>query len=396
MKSLFIFYSILVLDAFILFYQTSQLSISYHEASLLYGDFSFLQKLIQISIYYLGQNDFALRLPMIILHLLSVILLYNISKKYINRDRVRLWLVAIFILIPGVISSAILVDNAGVVIFSLLFLIYVYQNFHRIFVYLLLGVYLFVSANFLYLFLSLIFYAKYIKNQYLFYANIIYFLASLFLFGVDTQGVPKGHFIDLLGLYAAVLTPIIFVYIFYVLYRKYLTKEIDIIWFIAVVPFLVSLILSFRQRIDIEIFAPYLIISLPLAAQVFASTYRVRLKIFRKKYKLIFFLSFSFLIMNTFIVLFNKEIYFFLDEPKRNFSYKMHVAKELANELKKNNIDCVSSENSMEKRLQFYGINHCNRNFLYEGASNSVEDINVTISYKYKVIYTAFVTKVNK
>jgi len=83
MNTRIILFLILGLDAFILIVQTSQLSISYYEASLLYGEFSPLQQIIKSSLYFLGKNDFTLRLPMIIMHLSSALLLYKISNKYV-------------------------------------------------------------------------------------------------------------------------------------------------------------------------------------------------------------------------------------------------------------------------------------------------------------------------
>jgi len=69
----YILFFILGLDALILIIQTGELSISYYEASLLYGDFSPLQSIIKLSIYIFGQNDFALRFPMIFFHIMSVL-----------------------------------------------------------------------------------------------------------------------------------------------------------------------------------------------------------------------------------------------------------------------------------------------------------------------------------
>jgi hypothetical protein len=121
------------------------------------------------------------------------------------------------------------------------------------------------------------------KNTFLIF-NVILLLGSLFLFGISSHGTPKGHFLDAIGIYAAIFSPIIFIYIFYVLYRRYLTKDFDILWFISSVILVLSLLLSFRQRVNLEIFAPYVILALPLMAQSFESSYRVRLNIFRKRY----------------------------------------------------------------------------------------------------------------
>jgi len=128
MKYRLIFFFILGVDILILFLQTSELSISAQEAAMLYGDFSYLQYITKASLSLFGTNDFALRLPMIAFHALSTLLLYKISTKYIKREENRLWLILIFVLLPGVISSALLVNSAGFIIFGLLLFVYLYDQ----------------------------------------------------------------------------------------------------------------------------------------------------------------------------------------------------------------------------------------------------------------------------
>ena len=55
--------------------------------------------------------------------------------------------------------------------------------------------------------------------------NISLLAISVYLYGFNSHGLPKGHFLDALGLYATIFTPIIFIYIFYVLYKRFLTKK---------------------------------------------------------------------------------------------------------------------------------------------------------------------------
>ena len=395
MKHRYIFFLILGIDALILLLETSELSISYREASMLYGDFSFLQMIENFSLFIFGYNDFALRIPMIIFHILSLILLYKVSKRYVKHDRDRLWLMLVFVLLPGVTSAAMLVDSAGFIIFFLLLFVYLYEKISKIYIYLLLSIYTLIDGGFAYLFFSLIFFSVYKKDNYFMIFNIAAFATSMYLYGINTEGLPQGHFLDSIGLYSAIFTPIIFIYIFYILYRRYLTKEIDLLWFISSITLLLSLLLSFRQRIDIEDFAPYLIIALPLAAHTFSSSYRVRLKIFRTKYKIAFVISLLFLLFNSVLVLFNKNLYLFLDKPQKHFAYKMHIAKELAKELKKRDVYCLSTNKNMQKRLKFYEISRCETYLLKEDFTNNTNPDNITISYNNIPVYSASVTKIN-
>jgi hypothetical protein len=389
-----LFFLILGIDAFVLFIQTSQLSISYREALFLQDDFSFFQSLIKLSLACLGTNDFALRFPMILLHLGSAVLLYEIAKGYVN-DRNRIWLVLIFVLLPGIVSSALIVDSAGLLIFGLLLFVYLFPKVS----FAVLSLYLFtlslIEGGFVYLFIGLFFYGMVEKKYTLALSNILFVILSVMLYGFDVHGSPKGYFLDSIGIYSAIFTPIVFVYVFYVLYRRGLTKEIDVVWFLASTAMVISLVLSFRQKIDVQHFAPYLVLALPLAAQTFANSYRVRLPQFRKKYKAIFAAALLFLLINSGVVFFNKYLYWVLKKPTDHFAYKMHIAKELADALSERGIDCVQTKKSMELRLEFYGISKCNEFVLEE--VDRIEDSaqSVTISYINKPIKFYSVTKVN-
>ena len=395
MISRLIFFLIVGIDALILFSQTSQVSISSEEASLLYGNFSFLQLLVQTSLQIFGQNDFGLRFVMILFHIMSVVLMYLISLRYIASQRNRLWLLLMFVLLPGVVSSAILVNSAGLLIFGLLLYIYLSEKTSQLFLNILLFAYALINVGFVYLFLGLALFYLFEKNRNLFLYNLgLYFLSSL-LYGFDAIGYPSGHFLDTIGIYSAIFTPIIFIYVFYVLYRRYLTNKTDMLWYISATGLLFSLLLSFRQRIPIEHFAPYLIIALPLAAQTFISSYRIRLRLYRTRYKVIFVVSLIFLALNTFAVFFNKELYLLIDNPKNHFAHEMHIAKELANELRSKDIFCVQTNKKMQMRLKFYGIKECNQYKMKELNFDSDKSKCVTISYKNRILYKADVTNVN-
>lgn len=395
MNTKLILFFILGLDAMMLVFQIDELSISYNEALILGGDFSFLQFLIKSSIFVFGQNDFSLRFPMIVLHILSALLLYKISAKYLHVERNRLWLLLIFVFLPGVMSSAIIVNSAGIILFGLLLFVYIYENHSTIFVYPLLFFYMLIDGNFIYLFTALTLFSIFKKDRKFLLFNIALMLSSLSIYGVDMHGSPKSYFLNSLGLYAAIFTPIVFIYLFYVLYRRYLTKDTDLLWFISTTALIFSLLLSFRQRIGVEYFAPYLILALPLIGQTFESSYRVRLNMFRKKYRLAFVISLALLLINSSAVLFNKYLYHLVKEPKKHFSYNLHVAKELSQELKKRDINCVDTNTKMSKRLEFYGVTKCNNYLLEENYLNPTNLDSVTISYKNRLVYSANVTKIN-
>ena len=395
MISRYILFLLLGIDAFILFFQTSELSISSFEANILYGEASLLQIIIKTSLYIFGNNDFALRLPMIVFHFLSVFLLYFISFKYLKHEKDRLWLLLVFILLPGIVSSALQVNMAGILIFALFLFVYIYEKFGLKPIYIFMVGYSFIDGSFLYLALSMIFFSYHIKDKILFIVSLFSMVISLYIYGINAHGLPSGHLLDAFGVYFAIFSPIVFIYIFYILYKKFYTKDIDILWFMSFIPLVFSLLLSLRQRVELDEFAPYIMLALPLSAKVFSEAYRVRLKIFRKNYKLIFVISLVFLFFNYFVVVFNKELYKVIQHPKKHFAYKMYIAKELAQRLKELNIDCIDTYDSLSNRLDFYGIKKCNKFSLNEIALDDNDEANVTISYKSVDVYKATVTKVN-
>lgn len=385
---------ILGINFLILLLQIKGLSIGSHEAQILYGEPSLLQFIISSSLHFLGQNDYVLRLPMIVLHLMSALLLYGISKHYVARSSDRLWIVLIYVLLPGVTSAALVVDNAGLVIASLFLFGYLYLNYGRYalgLVPFLIG----IDPAFAYLFFAIVLHGIYRKEYVYVGVGLISLAVSLYLYGIHIGGSPESRFLDVLGVYTAILSPIVFIYLFYVLYRRMIAKEWDLIWMIAMSAFLISLLLSFRQKVEVQTFAPFLLLALPLAAQTFFHTYRIRLREFRKRYRILFYSAFFLLILNALAVFFNHYFYRFMKNPTHHFSYSMHVVKELSKQLHRNDIHCVNADNAkLQLRLRFYGITHCED---YQLSSEKVIGAKkVTISYINTPIYEAYVTKVNK
>ncbi|QOP40795.1 hypothetical protein FJR03_03170 [Sulfurimonas marina] len=391
----FIFFLILGIDVTILFFQIDNLSVSSAETYILYEENSFLSSLFNFLLATFGNNDYTLRIPIILIHLISTLLFYEISKKYVATTRNRLWLLLLYVMLPGTLSAAIVLSHAFLILFGLLLFIYLDQRFPTKYTNPLLLVYAFIDGGFAYLLLGVLIYNIFVKDYKNIVYNLILLTISAYMYRLQIYGVPSGHFLDTIAVYSAIFTPIVFVYLVYALYRKYLADKIDKVWYIATSALIFSLLLSFRQRLDIEYFAPYLMIALPLAAQTFIHSYRVRLKMFRKRYQTIFVLSFLFLFLNTLIVLFNKPLYRFIDNPKKHFVYNMYVAKELAQELKNMNINCINTDFKMQQRLQFYGIEKCSDYILKEIDLEGNRDANVTISYKTRAAYKGSVTKVN-
>lgn len=394
MNALLALFLLLGIDAAVLFYEASSLSLTYHGAQLLYTDApGVMTHILHGSLALFGHTETALRLPMILMNLGSALLLYHIAAPYAKHDRERVWLVGIFILLPGIISSSLLVDSAALTTFGLFTYLLVRQRREAV-ADLLLPLLVWADGSFMFLPLGLAWYAYKQRNLSLLPLYGVLFFFALWYHGFDTGGVPQSQFLDTLGLYAAVLSPVVFLYLFYTIYRRYIASQTDLLWYVAATALLLSLLLSFRQRVQIEQFAPYFMAALPLGMQTFFHSYRVRLRPFRKRYRMLFVLGMGILVLNAFAVVFNKAAYLFLEQPERYFAYRAHVAKELADGLRDADVPCGSftDDPKMQLRLRFYGFGACPG---YQISRQKAENANlVTIRYYGSPVASYYVTKV--
>lgn len=387
---------ILLVDLAFLLFGVHTLSISYKEATIFFDERSFLHYLVEFSTQIFGQNDYALRAPFILLHLLSILLMYQISKFYLKRDEDRLLSVLVFVLLPGIVSSALLVNSASVVIFFTLLFIYLFLRKKENLYTLLLPLLLLVDNSFIILYLALVAYGVYAKNRFIMILSALLFLVGLYMYGFAVGGKPRGYFLDTFAAYSLVFSPLLFLYFFYTMYRILVREKKSILWVISFSALMISILFSFRQRIMIEDFAPFVVVSVPLMVQVFVRSYRTRLPELRRIHNVTFVIVFSFLLLNFYATYFNQFFYRFLENPTKHFAYKYHVAYELAQKLDTLGIDSINCEDTqMQKRLGFYGIQK-GGDYRLEKSSGYHDDDSVTISYMNYPIISHNVSKLNK
>jgi lysylphosphatidylglycerol synthetase-like protein (DUF2156 family) len=199
------------------------------------------------------------------------------------------------------------------------------------------------------------------NDKKLFISSGVFLLAFIYTAkGIEIGGVPSGHFVEIFGLYAAVLSPLVFLYFFYTMYRILLREKKTLLWYISFTALAFSLLLSIRQRIDITDFAPYVTIAIVLMVDTFNRSIRVRLPIFQKKYKLGLNLVIASLIMSALVIIFHQYIFHFLKDPQKQFSDKVYKPYYLAKKLKSKNITCYNVANIHEQyQLQYYNISRC-------------------------------------
>ena len=385
---------ILLLSSIFLVLGTNSISISASEAEIFFNGHGIIHYISHFFVGFLGQNDLALRLPFIIFHILSLFLIYKIGKLLLKRKVDRIVSTAIFALLPGINSAAVLVNSASLVIFLTLFFVYLYMYGYKMASYIVLVLALFVDNSFSVLYISLFFYAISKKDNRLLIFSMLLFGISMYMYGFDDGGKPRGYFLDTFGVYAAIFSPFLFLYYIYALYRILIKEEKNLLWYISFVAFDFSLLLSFSQRVHLEDFAPFATLAIPLMVRVFFNSYRVRLPEFRKWHRAIAVFVILFLSINTFFTFVNKPLYPFFKNPKKHFAYRYDIAKELAKELKKNNILKINSaDKKLALRLKFYGIQNGGDKILVENIYNAKKSKVINISYYGTIVKRFYITR---
>ncbi|EAH5419562.1 hypothetical protein cco5_01505 [Campylobacter coli 132-6] len=363
---------LLAFDLLALLYGISTLSISVDETkiyfeekgSFLFFNHSLLYYLTHFGTFVFGQNDFGLRIPILFFHFLSCILLYILALKYTKTHFDSFLSLLLFVLLPGTVASALLVNEASIVIFLTLAIICAYEYEKKWIFYPLLILALFVDKSFNILFLTFFFFGIYKRNSFLLTLALVLFGLSISFYGFDTGGRPRGYFLDTLGIFAACFSPLVFIYFFYVVYRLTFKEQKSLLWFLMSVTFIFCSLLSLRQKLYLEDFLPFCVICTPLLIKTLMASYRVRLPQFRLRYKIFIECSIIFLLFCYFVIIGNQILYYFVSDPKYNFANNYHLAKELSKELKKQEIFKLRVGTSLQPRLKFYDIEDSNTFYL--------------------------------
>ena len=348
---------ICLIDFVFLLYAANSLSISYNEAEIFFQKHSLLGYILKLSAHFFGQNDLAVRGVMIFFHIASVVLMYKVSKFYIKLEFDRIVAVLLFVLLPGTLASALIINNAGICITLALLCIYLFHIKKKILFSLFFCLAFFIDGDFLIFYAGFFIFALYKRKPPLAWLSAILFLLTLYFFGFETNGRPSGHFIDTFGIFAAVFSPFVFIFFVYTIYRIWVKEKKDLLWFITICSFCFCMIVSVRQRLELEQFLPFCVIATPLMVRVFFNSYRVRLPKFRKGHKICTGLVMLFLVFNWSAIIFNQVFYLFLNDPTKHLTYKFDVAKELADKLKEAGVQDIATEDTrLALRLKFYGI----------------------------------------
>jgi hypothetical protein len=349
---------ILAIDLLFLLWYGSTLSISKYEANIFFYADGWIHQLLEIATTLLGQNDMALRLPFLLMHLINAILIVLISLKYVKRQEDIYWILVLYLLIPGINSAALVVNQATPIILLTLLFIYIEQK-QKLLSALFLILLSLLDNAFFFLIVAVFVYGLVNRYRVLLIASGIGIIGNATVFGIDIVLQNRGYFLDIFNTYAAIFSPPLFLFFIYTIYHLGVKerKALPLLWYIATISFVLALGLSLKQNLLLEEIAPFSVIAAPLMVMLFLNSYRIRLPEFRKIYQIVLTLVMGFLLLNSLVVFYNKPLYLLLDNPKKHFSYEHHFTKELVRQLHKKGIRSVdSSDKSLLSKLKFYGI----------------------------------------
>ena len=367
---------------FLYWYGVHFLSFSIFEAKSL-EEFKLLSFLFDFVTSF-KKNDYIIRLIPITFSFFSLLLFYEISKFYLKNLKNKYYSTLIFLFIPGFIISSLILNKAIILIFLTLLFIFAYKK-ARFFSFLLLISYAFVDYSFIALYFSLIFFALYKKDNKLLILVLILMALNANYFDYKIDGKPKGFLPDVLGTYSLIFSPFVFLYFLYSFYKSFFLKK-DILFFIGAFSFLISIVLSFRQRIRIDDFAPFVLPYVIYMIKIFLHSYKVRLPKFRSNYKILFiFLFYS-------MIIFDFGIFFFNAPYVKKLRGSFYFIKPLVKILKENQINYINCNNKyLCKALSFYGIKKGNKYKVYFSKS----DFKVSIFHNKRRIKRINVSKIN-
>ena len=357
----------LFIDIFLLCFMISEVSIYSREASNFFLNATLPDHIANCGVWLIQYffhnpmlNDYGLRLPFVCLHIINCILLYSTAMRILHKPKDALWCAILFMSIPGVSVQALIVSYMGILTFLCLFIVYIQVQYKRI-AYELFLIAIFLDSGSAILCLALFFYALLKRKTYTIIFSIVCFGINMYLFA-PIHGVPNSYFLDTLGLMALVFTPVFFVYYVAATYSYTFKKEPLLLHLIPFVGFLFILLLSTRQKIEIESFLPPLCVGIPFFMQKIFFDIRSRLPQFRSRYKFrIYGLALLLALGN--IILFGNKLTYYISDVRHNFAYSFYEAKEIAKELHKRNITYINIPyQDLALRLRFYGINSDSKN----------------------------------
>jgi len=334
--------------------------LSYSEADILFRDNSFESTITQFIFSY-THNQFFLRLPFILISILSIYLYLELLKKYFKEWSSYYNLsIFVYLITPGVLLSSILVNYATLPIFTTLLFIYANQKNSKLLEVLSLVLLFFTHSAYFVIYIAVIIYSYRVKDLWTLSISTILLIMSLIYPTYSIGGIPKGHLLQLIGIYAAIFSPLLFLAILFSLYKSYRYLKNDLLVIISITSFILSILLSIRQKIKITDFSVFFIFSTPLLILTLKKSIEVRLREFHKKYYLICKIVISVLLLETFIIIMHHPLYIIAPQVDWLIDKNIYSIPSIVKSIKSTNKECKKVIPKKAKNLyKYYGIEEC-------------------------------------
>jgi len=334
--------------------------IVHSEANILFDNSNTITSTISRLIYSINSSIVFVRFLFFLISLLSLYLFSKMAEDYFIYKDYKYLSILIYLLIPGVFLSFVIVNYATIPIFLTLLFIY-FCKINKYYLWLIPLVLLFFTNTAVFAFyIATALYAYSKKEWLLFIASFALFLVASVYSSYPIDGIPRGHLLQLFGIYGAALSPLLFIFIIYSLYRVGVKGKKTLLWFISTTLFVVSILLSIRQKIKVTDFAPYIVIAVPIMVLVYKNSISIRLKQFRKMYIKICYLIVTMLLLETSLIALNYPIYQLFNKTIWLIDKNIYKTPVKIKKLEKKSIKCLDTIRKRDINLyKYYGIEKC-------------------------------------
>ncbi len=305
-------------------------------------------------------NELGMRLFFLIFGFANAYLLYEITADFFTKREERLLALDFYLMLPGVIVSTVLANDAVIIAFLVLLFLYLHMRGKSILSLFPLLLLAFVHWSALYFYMTLVLYGLFQKRREVFWVAAAAIMLYMMLGVSMPEPTPGNHFFEMLGIYATIFSPLLFVYLFYALYRTLLRGEKGLLWYISFGALIISLVLSLQERVKITDFSAYLMPGIIIAVHSYLGSLKVRLRHFQKGYRISFAIIVSSLILSSMTMLLHQPIYRIFGSKYYPLVASVYEPYDRAQKLKSNGEKCV--EESRQKvlyQMRYYGLGKC-------------------------------------
>jgi len=353
-------YMFLLLYISILILVAATTPITPSEAYLFYQKEMTATTLLMHAGQYLVSNELGMRLFFLCLGFLNGMLFYAIMPTFFSREEDRRLATLFYLLLPGVVTSTLLANDAVVIASQVLLFLFLYLRERRLLSLVPLFLLSFVHWSALYFYMILFLYGIFQKKGWVAFVSFSLMPFSLFFSPGMPQEEQGNYFIELLGIDVMIFSPLFFIYLFYALYRTLLRGKRELLWYISFGALILSFGLSLQARIKITDFSAYMMLGTAVAIQTYLVSYRVRLPLFRSGYRLLFRVVFLSLVLSTLSIILHRPLYRLLGKIRYPVVAPVYEPFDKAKTLKRKDKDCTAEpQGKALYQLRYYGVKKC-------------------------------------